>query len=75
MTEERATEATKRKPGRPKGLPRTGGRAKGTPNRTNQITRDFIVKNGAPVAFLCSVVKGRRFTSAKEPGDAKRTHV
>ncbi len=75
MTEERATEATKRKPGRPKGLPRTGGRAKGTPNRTNQITRDYIIKEGAPVAFLCSVVKGKRFTSAKEPGAAERTHV
>ncbi len=75
MTEERATEATKRKRGRPKGLPRTGGRAKGTPNRTNQITRDYIIKEGAPVAFLCSVVKGKRFTSAKEPGAAERTHV
>ena len=75
MTEERATEATKRKPGRPKGLPRTGGRAKGTPNRTNQITRDFIIMDGAPIAFLCSVVKGKRFTSAKEPGAAERTHV
>ena len=50
-------------------------RKKGTPNRSSQITRDYIVQEGAPIAFLCSVVKGRRFSSAKEPGDARRTHV
>ena len=76
MTETTAVEVPKkRRPGRPKGQPRTGGRAKGTPNRTNQITRDYIIKEGAPVAFLCSVVRGKRFTSAKEPGAAKPTHV
>ena len=62
----------KRGPGRPKGLPRTGGRPKGTPNRTNQITRDFIVREGAPVDFLCKVVRGRRFSVADKPGDGER---
>ncbi len=66
------TDTEKRRPGRPKGQSRTGGRAKGTPNRTNTITRDFIVKEGAPIAFLCQVVRGRKFTSAKEPGGAER---
>ncbi len=74
MTETTAPEAPKRA-GRPRGSPKTGGRRKGVPNRTNAITRDFIIKEGAPIAFLCNVVKGRRFTSAKEPGDAKRVHV
>ncbi len=69
------TEAPKRKPGRPKGLPRTGGRAKGTPNRKNLVTRDYVIKEGAPLAFLCSVVRGKRFTAAAAPGDSKRTHV
>ena len=69
------TEAPKRKPGRPKGTPRTGGRAKGTPNRRNMVGRDFIIKRGAPVAFLCSVVRGGRFTAAPELGSGKRTHV
>ncbi len=74
MTETTAPEAPERA-GRPRGSPKTGGRRKGVPNRTNAITRDFIIKEGAPIAFLCNVVKGRRFTSAKEPGDAKRVHV
>ncbi len=65
----------KRKPGRPKGTPRTGGRKPGTPNRANAVTRDFIIREGAPIQFLCNVVKGRRFSTAKEPGDAKRVHV
>ena len=67
MTEP-VTERPKRKPGRPKGLPRTGGRARGTPNKKNQVTRDFVIREGAPLAFLCGVVRGKRFTAAVEPG-------
>ncbi len=74
MTEP-ATERPKRKPGRPKGLPRTGGRRRGTPNKKNQVTRDYVIREGAPLAFLCSVVRGKRFTAAAEPGGKKRTHV
>ena len=66
------TEAPKRKPGRPKGTPRTGGRQPGTPNRKNQITRDYVISRGAPVEFLCSVAQGRRFTVAAQLGDSKR---
>jgi len=71
------TEPPKRKPGRPKGLGRVpgSGRAKGTPNRKNQVTRDYVIREGAPLQFLCSVVRGKRFTAAAEPGDRKRTHV
>ena len=72
---ETTTEAPKRKPGRPKGTPRTGGRQPGTPNRKNQITRDYIIKEGAPIQFLCGVVRGRQFTSAVQLGDNKRAHV
>ncbi|MDA1091482.1 MAG: hypothetical protein O3A85_14385 [Proteobacteria bacterium] len=75
MSETTTTETPKRKPGRPPGHPRTGGRAKGTPNRANQITRDYIVEEGAPIAFLCSVVRGKRFAAAAAPGDAERAHV
>ncbi len=39
------------------------------------ITRDFVIKQGAPLQFLCSVVRGKRFTAAAEPGDGKRVHV
>ena len=66
------TTDTPKRVGRPKGQARSGGRKAGTPNRVNQISRDYIVKNGAPIAFLCSVVQGKKFTSAKEPGGAER---
>ena len=70
-----AAKTPKRRPGRPRGLPRTGGRARGTPNKKNQITRDFIITKGAPIAFLCRVVQGRGFKSAKSPGDTKRVEI
>ena len=69
------TETPRRRPGRPKGQPRTGGRQRGTPNRKNQATRDYIIKEGAPIQFLCGVVRGRRFTAAAQLGDGKRVHV
>ncbi len=77
MTETATTEAPKRGPGRPKGLGRVpgSGRKPGTPNRDRAITREFIIKEGAPIAFLCNVVKGKRFSTAKEPGDSTRIHV
>ena len=71
MTETTTTEAPKRGPGRPKGLPRTGGRAKGTPNRVNAISRDFIIKRGAPVEILCKIAKGEK-VSASEAGSASK---
>ena len=43
--------------------------------RTNAVTREFIIKEGAPIQFLCGVVRGRRFTSAAQLGDNKRAHV
>ena len=71
-----AAEAPKRKKlGRPPGQPRTGGRAKGTPNKKNQITRDYIISKGAPIAFLCRVVQGKGFKSAKSPGDTTRVEI
>ena len=75
MTETTTATPKKRGPGRPRGYPRSGGRAKGTPNRKNQVTRDFVIREGAPLAFLCSVVRGKRFTAADEPGGKKRIHV
>ena len=69
------TATPKRKPGRPKGLPRTGGRAKGTPNKKNQVTRDYVIKEGAPLEFLCRVVRGTRILAAPEPEAKKRTWV
>ena len=68
------TETPKRKPGRPKGTPRTGGRAKGTPNRDRTATIERIQKEADPVLFLCKVCRGDRMEAAPEPGAKKRTH-
>ena len=35
--------AEKRKVGRPKGTPKTGGRQKGTPNRVTTETKDWLI--------------------------------
>ena len=72
---ETATTTPKRPLGRPRGYPRSGGRAKGTPNKKNQVTRDYVIKEGAPLAFLCRVVRGKRFTAAAQLGDNKRTYI
>ena len=71
---ETAEKPKKNRGGRPKGHPRSGGRAPGTPNKVNRVSRDYVIKQGAPLAFLCNVVKGKRFTAAADQGDAKRTH-
>ena len=54
----------KKKVGRPKGLPRTGGRQPGTPNRVNQVTRDFIISHGTPIETLCKIAKGLKLKAA-----------
>ena len=68
-----ATEIRKRKPGRPKGQPRTGGRMKGTPNRSTVQTRERIQELADPIAFLADVMAGKRMVAAGEPGDMKKT--
>ena len=69
-----AEKPKRNKGGRPPGYPASGGRRPGTPNKINQVTRDYVIREGAPLAFLCSVVRGKRFTAAAEQGDGKRTH-
>ena len=68
-----ATEKLRRKPGRPKGTPKTGGRQKGTPNRSTVQTRDRIQELADPIAFLADVMAGKRLVAAGEPGDMKTT--
>ncbi len=70
MTE---AEKIKRKPGRPKGYPKSGGRARGTPNRSTVQTRERIQELTDPIKFLADVMDGKRMVAASEPGDMKRT--
>ena len=64
----------KRPPGRPKGYPKSGGRARGTPNRDRTATIERIQKEADPILFLCKVCRGDRMEAAPEPGAKKRTH-
>ena len=43
---------------RPRGLPKTGGRKKGTPNHTSVATRERIEMEADPIGFLCRVSRG-----------------
>ena len=72
---ETAEKPKKNKGGRPKGYPASGGRRPGTPNKINQVSRNYVIRQGAPLSFLCNVVRGKRFTAAAEQGDSKRAHV
>jgi hypothetical protein len=49
--------------GRPKGGKKFGGRAKGTPNRNTLAVRERIAKEGDPIGFLISVLKGKTITA------------
>ena len=70
---ETTTERPKRGPGRPKGYPKSGGRQKGTPNRSTVQTRDRIQELADPIAFLADVMAGKRMVAAGESGDGKKT--
>ena len=69
---ETTTETAKRKPGRPKGYPRTGGRKPGTPNKSTQLGRDFIIKRGAPIETLCKISKGEKIQAAADTASASK---
>ncbi len=66
------TATERRKPGRPKGYPRSGGRAKGTPNKSSQLGRDFIIKRGAPIETLCKIAKGEKIQAAADTASAAK---
>ena len=67
------TTTPKRKPGRPRGYPKSGGRQKGTCNKDRAQTVERIATLADPIGFLCSVCKGDRMEAALEPGAKKRT--
>ena len=67
-------EKLRRPPGRPKGYPRSGGRAKGTANKSTQLGRDFIIKKGAPIEILCRIAKGEKIQAAADTASAAKRH-
>ena len=65
----------KRGPGRPKGLPKTGGRRKGVPNRTRVQVLERINQEADPIGFLIGVARGLQFEAATEPGASKKVKM
>ncbi|MGR3562952.1 MAG: hypothetical protein ACU0FH_16775 [Heliomarina sp.] len=61
-------QAEKRGPGRPPGLPKTGGRKPGSSNKLPTELRQFINQRGRPLEFLAAIADGRK-VSAADPGN------
>lgn len=57
-----------RKRGRPKGLPKTGGRQKGTKNHVTPDLRQELMQRANPVRFLADVMQGRRVRVGPQAG-------
>ena len=62
----------KRKPGRPKGYPKTGGRQKGTGNKFSRAIKDEIRIEGQPLQLHYDIVRGRRIKAA-DPEDPRKS--
>lgn len=72
MTETAIPETVpKRKVGRPKGLPKTGGRRRGTPNKDRAATLEAIRTYSDPVGFLEKVCRGLLVECRDADGDQK----
>lgn len=74
-------DTTKRAPGRPVGsrnangkVPGSGRRA-GTPNRSTEVGRSFIIDRGWPLAFLCDLAAGRQVSVANPENPRKKIKV
>ncbi|MGM0583385.1 MAG: hypothetical protein ACQEUZ_01875 [Pseudomonadota bacterium] len=64
--------AERRRPGRPPGHPKTGGRRPGSPRaRLPEELRGFINQRGRPLELLAAISDGRK-VSAADPSDPSR---
>jgi hypothetical protein len=63
-----------RKRGRPRGLPKTGGRQRGTRNQISADLRQEIIEHANPVKFLADVVAGRRIRVGPVAGPGAGKH-
>jgi hypothetical protein len=69
-----ADAAPKRKPGRPKGLPKTGGRKRPAPIPVE--LREYIHRRGRPLELLNAIASGRKVQAAdpENPGAKKSVY-
>ena len=73
--EKRAQDKPKGPGGRPRGLPKTGGRRKGTVNRATEVGRAYVQKHSRDIATLCDVAAGRQIWVADPKDPTKRIKV
>ena len=52
------------KPGRPKGLAKTGGRKRGVANKVTAATRERIEREADPIGLLARIVRGEAIEAA-----------
>ena len=67
--------AEKRGPGRPPGLPKTGGRKPGTANQLPTELRQFINQRGRPLDLLAAIAAGRQVTAADPDNPGRKIKV
>lgn len=60
-----------KRPGRPKGLPKTGGRKPGGKNKVSADLRAMILERGKPIELLCDISRGVKIRVGPQagPGD------
>ena len=55
--------------------PKTGGRAKGTPNKLTQAARERIESDGDPIGFLMDIMNGKPVEAAATKDAAEATPI
>lgn len=61
---------SKRRPGRPKGYPRTGGRRRGTPNKLTGDVKQYILREGRVLERLFKIARGQKVRASRPDGAA-----
>lgn len=69
-----AEEPVKRRRGRPKGLPKTGGRKKATRNWTAPEIRAYIMENSSAIETLIDIAAGKEFRTSGPTGKSYLAH-
>lgn len=73
LVEERFAPELPRKRGRPKGLPKTGGRTKGVRNWTNDAIREELLERSQVIEVLADLIAGKQWLVGTEHGPGKAT--
>lgn len=59
--------------GRPAGLPKSGGRKPGVPNKVTADLKAIILKRGRPIELLCDVARGLKVRVGPQAGPGEPT--